>query len=300
MIARRVLCALIGVFFSSTSSAMIQFGKNSEQLIDIQISDLSASDKLDYTDSTVSLCSTTNNASVTFSFTEIPLTSGGFTVLPVGGTANGQDYTLTLEPKDSGQRVDSVAKQTAYPVSFNSACNAARHDAKLHLNFKNLGMLPAGHYESLLQVMVSGQNETIGIPVRIRNGDQVQIKNLEDLLLSDTGSEWAASNPNICVYSSTGTYALEARSKYRGRLEDAQGTGGGYRIFWKAGSGGSQEITDQLTSDSGDLQTLPASLKLDCAAGEMAEVNIVMTDTIVGVLPPGVYQDTVTLTVRAM
>ena len=205
-----------------------------------------------------------------------------------------------MEPKDSGQRVDPVDKQTSYPVTFRSGCNSARHDAKLHLNFKNLGTLPAGHYESLLQVTVSGQSETIGIPVRIRNGDQVQIKNLEDLLLSDTGSEWAASNPNICVYSSTGTYALEARSKYRGRLEDAQGTGGGYRIFWKAGSAGSQEITDQLTSDSGDLQMLPASLKLDCAAGEMAEVNIVMTDTTVGVLPPGVYQDTVTLTVRAM
>ena len=64
---------------------MIQFGKNSEQLIDIQISDLSASDKLDYTDSTVSLCSTTSNTTIMLSFTEIPLTSGGFTVLPVGG-----------------------------------------------------------------------------------------------------------------------------------------------------------------------------------------------------------------------
>ncbi|GAA4649987.1 hypothetical protein GCM10023116_22700 [Kistimonas scapharcae] len=232
-------------------------------------------------------------------FTDIPNISSEFTVLPIGGSANGQDYTLKLQPKD-GAEVDPVVKQAAYSISFNSGCHAAVHDTRLHLNFKNLGVLAAGHYESLLRVTVAGQAETIDIPVRLRNGDQVQIKNLEDLVLSDTGSEWAASNPNVCVYSSTGTYALEARSKYRGRLENAQGTGGGYRIFWKAGSGGSQEITNQLTSDSGDLQSLAASLKLDCAVGEMAEVSIVMTGTTAGGLTPGVYQDTVTLTVRAM
>ena len=300
MIKKNVAYALIGLVFSSHCSAVIQFGNSSAQFIDIQISDLSSGEKLDYTDSTVSLCSTTNNATVTFSFSEIPLTSGDFTVLPIGGAGSGQDYTLDLEPKDSSQRVDPVVKQTPYPVSFNSACNAAKHDAKLHLNFKNLGTLPAGHYESLLQVAVSGQSETIDIPVRLRNGDQVQITNLEDLVLSDTGSEWSASNPNICVYNSTGSYALEARSKYYGRLKNAQGSGGDYRIFWKAGAGGQQEITDQLTANSGDLQGLSASLKLNCAASETAEVSIVMTGTVAGSLLAGVYQDTVTLTVRAM
>ncbi|WP_211829510.1 hypothetical protein [Kistimonas asteriae] len=294
---KMVICSLLYLIASAPCVAEIRLGSG-ESAIDINIDDLSSGQKLDYTDSTVSLCSSTK-ATVSMAFTDNPQTSGDFTVLPIGGSANGQDYTLKLQPK-GGAEVDPVVKQAAYSISFNSGCHAAVHDTKLHLNFKNLGVLAAGHYESLLRVTVAGQAETIDIPVRIRNGDRVQIKNLEDLMLSDAGTEWVASNSNVCVYSSTGSYALEARSSNRGRLSPAPPDKGYYKIFWKAGSGSRQEMTDQLTSDSGELQGLAASVKLDCTASDKAEVSISMTNSEVNSLSPGVYQDTVTLTVKAI
>ncbi|WP_139117245.1 hypothetical protein [Endozoicomonas atrinae] len=227
-----------------------------------------------------------------------PYTMGRlFSVLPVGGGAAVQHYTVGVWPKNTSEAEDEVVKGQLYPVSFRSGCRSAQHNARLSLTFLNLGSLPGGRYESRLQVKAEGQTDAIYLPVKIMGGEVIQISDLKDLTFEKSGSVWEASNSNICVYSTAPGYSLEIQSRNNGQVRNFQSVGASYSAYWKVGAGPENSLSNVLVTGGVALR----GLKPDNAQGcpnIRSTLRVSLLDSAVTALPAGIYQDVITLTVR--
>ncbi|MFK7860423.1 MAG: hypothetical protein AB8B64_16510 [Granulosicoccus sp.] len=127
--------------------------------------------------------------------------------------------------------------------------------------------------------------------------NSVRISGLDDINLGTRASLTTSEQytENICVYSSTGAYAVTATSA-NGAFELRSENGPDtilYRLQWV--SGNAQDLVPAVSVGGfiGDVSDI------DCAGSQNASIRIIVSKTSFNSADPGIYSDTLVLLVRA-
>ncbi|GAA4650416.1 hypothetical protein GCM10023116_26990 [Kistimonas scapharcae] len=240
----------------------------------------------------ITFCSDTQQTIYSLRFTDRDISgTDTFSVPPYSALSGGPLYTATLKTKKNGNI--NLTQNTAASVTFVSKCKSNQQNATVELTFRDLNdrtKTPPGYYASVLRIIKAvpgGPDKVKEIPITIKVGDSVKISGLEDLLLANNNGEWSDENTNICVFSSTGSYTLEAQSSNNWELvQTTRIPGIKYNAVWN----GTHDLHSQNTTG-----VLTANKHPDCLSGLRSQIRISVPDTNI---PPGVYNDTITLIVR--
>lgn len=142
-----------------------------------------------------------------------------------------------------------------------------------------------------------GATSTGDLTISMTTEDQIQISNLEDIALADSGSGDFSGTSPACIYrNGTGAYTLTA-------------SGSGVANAFTISDGGANNLAYDITYDDGTgAQTLAAATALvgrtnadtaskTCASGNNGTISINVAAASVLAVPAGTYTGSLTLTV---
>ncbi len=135
------------------------------------------------------------------------------------------------------------------------------------------------------------------LTISMTTEDQIQISNLEDIALADSGSGDFVGNSSACIYrNGTGAYTLTA-------------IGSGASNAYTLSDGSTNSLAYALTYDDGTgAQTMSAAAALtgrinadtaskSCASGNNGSIDVTVAAADLDAVPAGTYTGTLTLTV---
>jgi len=151
--------------------------------------------------------------------------------------------------------------------------------------------------------------ETYDVLVTITKGEAVQISGVDDQLIGifDADAVLGAATvratiDDICVYSTTGLYDMTLESIHPGRvmLRGSSGVNMNYLIdIWTRDAAGSGALQRIRRSRATEFTNRLASRVLGCTDGSVTmRLRTFVTRARFNEAPPGIYQDTLILTVR--
>ncbi|WP_152553929.1 hypothetical protein [Endozoicomonas elysicola] len=208
--------------------------------------------------------------------------------------------TFTFQKNGEGAR-DIKEGQPSANIAGNNQCNGT------NLYKLNVTMYVDGHefygstYSGAFTLRLGwshdGQTAEIGFDLSLVVPEAAYVSGLEHLTLVDSGSGWTDENNFVCVYSSTNNakYNVEASGEnsttdFKLKMDNSDAAPIDYTLEWKDRNGRWRTFTPGKI-----IQNRKGSSSVDCLDGHLSGVKATAYPD--GTSQPGVYQDTVTITV---